>query len=122
MKPTKEQLEAEKHRLDTQYHCADQIIRAMREKSIYRTKAGNVTVLLAYPLGAHGGIVMIETKIKQHSRGSIVPSFYREYGYLETLHTLYGKLTSSGGVDAECTYQALYACVVYRNGLFREAS
>lgn len=67
MKPTKEQLEAEKHRLDTQYHCADQIIRAMREKSIYRTKAGNVTVLLAYPLGAHGGIVMIETKLTSSS-------------------------------------------------------
>ena len=122
MKQTKEQLETERHRLDMQYHCADQIIRAVREKSIYRAKSGNITAFLAYPLGAHGGIVMIEAKSEQHSQGSIVPSHYREYGYLETLHALYTELAHAGGKDAEHTHQALYECVMYRDKLFRKAS
>ena len=114
MKPVLKDVLAEKGSLSEHLHCADQIIRGMRVKSVFIARRGAVTVLLAAPLAAHGGIVLIESKVAQPGTK---PCVFREYGYLERLHVRYREQMSAGARDAAAVYEALDQARQHRNEL-----
>ncbi len=103
-------LQEQNQELDTQFSCADQIVRALRDKSICQFKAGKVTVLLAYPKNAHGGVVMIESK----TDGYIT----RRYGYLEELYASFREYVVGGSADDAPVYEALNEALSYRSKLY----
>ncbi|MHB8408303.1 MAG: hypothetical protein ACYDHY_09495 [Acidiferrobacterales bacterium] len=103
-------LQEQNQELDTQFCCADQIVRALRDKSICRFKAGKVTVFLAYPKNAHGGVVLVESKNDGH--------IDRRYGYLEGLHACFREYVIRGSRDDAPVYEALSEALPCRSKLY----
>ncbi len=58
-KEKREMIKEEGKRLGKKVDLANQIVSAIRDKSIHRIKGGATSVFIAYPLAAHGGVVMI---------------------------------------------------------------
>ena len=133
MKPVLKDVLAEKDSLNEQLHCADQIIRGMRAKSVFIARHGAVTVLLAAPKAAHGGVAMIEFRTNMPGksgapdsalgvRAAIGPRHVdvrREYGYLERLHAAYRRMSGQGYEEAASVYGLLGQAMKYRNDLLR---
>lgn len=116
MKPNLKDVQEERDALSEQMHCADQIIRGMRAKSVFTARHGAVTVLLAAPKAAHGGVVMIEHRQPPQGKHR-APDIRREYGYLERLHASYRTMAAQGFEGSATVYELLGQAMRYRNDL-----
>lgn len=94
-------------RLKKELDCAEEIIRAFRDRSLLKFRSGkHVRVFLARPLGVHGGVVMIEQYCN------------REYRYLEEALSIYRDLVAHGAKDAVPVNEALEAALAKRRELY----